>query len=343
MEEYSLWLETDYFEKFRCKGGACRNSCCEGWRISVSMKEYFDLIGRDCSPELHRRLESAFVPPQEPSPEKFRQIAPNWLGMCPMHGEDGLCMLHKECGEGALPEICRVYPRSMKNEGGINQACCSCSCEAVVETLMQEKQLHLRLARLPIKPEYAENSDQDIANTCAECLWTLQDRDLSLPERLRAICDRLKGDVQGGGDENQAFARLIRAVEDMEGNSASMRRFADRAAKRYAGGNLSLYRQDIQIFVQKFPMWVRWFENVLANHLVYMDFPFVDGRISTGEACRGLCVAYALMGLVCAGCEDEAAVADALAGLYRMVEHSPFYYNARLFAGAEKLLDLMNL
>jgi len=340
VEEYSIWLETDYFEKFRCKGGACRNSCCEGWKIGVSMREYFDLIGRDCSEELHKRLQSAFVAPDQPSPEKFRYIAPNWLGMCPMHGDDGLCMLHKECGEGALPEVCRVYPRSLKNEGGVNQACCSSSCEAVIEILLQEKQLHLRLARLPLKAEYAENSDQDMTRLCAECMWTLQDRDFSLPERIAAICRMLQCDPGCGMDQHQAFRLMISTLEKLEEGSQSMRRFGDFAAKRYAGGRLDLYREDVGAFEQRFPLWQRWFENVLANHLVYMNFPYCESRIEPRLACRGLCITYGLMRVLGACCADQDALVDALAGIFRLIEHSPFYYNARLFESASALLQL---
>ena len=125
MHDEPLWLEPDYFERFKCKCGECRSCCCDGWDIAVSREEYFRLIGMECSDELHHRLECAFRVPEEPSPERFRLISSNWLGECPMRDADGLCMLQKECGEDVLPEICRVYPRSLKKEGELLQACCS--------------------------------------------------------------------------------------------------------------------------------------------------------------------------------------------------------------------------
>lgn len=256
-----------------------------------------------------------------------------------MHGEDGLCMLHKECGEDVLPEICRVYPRSMKREGGVNQACCSSSCEAVIEILMDEKQLHLRLAHLPLRPEYAENSDKDMTGTCAECMWALQDRDLPLDARIGNIC-RMLGCDDAAMDEEAAFNLLIVTLQKLEEGSESMRRFGDHAAVRYSAGGIGLYRADSARFMEKFPRWQRWFENVLANHLLYMNFPFSDGRITPGQACRGLCLAYGLMRVLCADCDGQNDVVDALAGIFRLVEHSPFYYNARLFEGAAALLGL---
>ena len=135
MQDKQLWLQPDYFEGFKCKCGACRNCCCTGWDIAVGMDEYFRLIGMECPEEIHRRLECAFRVPDTPSPERFRLISPNWLGECPMHDEDGLCMIQRELGEAALPEICRMYPRCLKKEGELYEALCSNSCEAVVELL----------------------------------------------------------------------------------------------------------------------------------------------------------------------------------------------------------------
>ena len=339
MEESTLWLETDYFENFRCKGGACRNSCCEGWRISVSMKEYFDLIGRECSEELHRRLESAFVTPEYPSPEKFRQIAPNWQGLCPMHGEDGLCMLHCECGADALPEICRVYPRSLKREGQLNQACCSCSCEAVIELLMQENQLHFRMAEMNIQPEYTEKRPQEMMKTCAECMWMLQNRDIPLAERIAGICAQLGAEKTKCG-EAEALEKLMGVLETLAGDSASIGRFGKAALQRYGAGDVQKYRADIAAFEARFPLWERWLENVLANHFIYADFPCVDDRISEAQACGGLCLAYALLRVMCAPCASQQEVVDTIAGAFRLVEHSAFYYNARILKNPLDLLAL---
>ena len=135
----NIRIAPDYYDRFRCKGGACRNSCCMGWGISVDMKEYFLLIGLDCSPRLHARLECAFHQPDTPSPERYALISPDWRGDCPMHDEDGLCMLHRECGEDVLPAVCRMYPRSVREENGVIKCVCSASCEAVTELLMDEE------------------------------------------------------------------------------------------------------------------------------------------------------------------------------------------------------------
>lgn len=96
------------------------------------MDEYFRLLGLDCSPGLRARLDGAFHAADAPSPERYAQISHNWLGDCPMQREDGLCALQCECGETALPAVCRRYPRGAR--GLFDRECaCSNSCEAVLE------------------------------------------------------------------------------------------------------------------------------------------------------------------------------------------------------------------
>ena len=52
MQEDQQYLAPDYYPSFRCKQGKCRAACCEGWPISVTMNDYFTLLGVECSPEL---------------------------------------------------------------------------------------------------------------------------------------------------------------------------------------------------------------------------------------------------------------------------------------------------
>lgn len=134
MPEPDKLLVPEYYPAFRCKCGRCRATCCGGWGISISMQEYFRLLGLDCSPALRRRLDGALCPLEEPTEARYAQLLPDWRGVCPLQGQDGLCMLQQECGADALPPVCRHYPRGLRTAFG--PACaCSNSCEAVLEQL----------------------------------------------------------------------------------------------------------------------------------------------------------------------------------------------------------------
>lgn len=346
MDDRKTWLEADYYENFRCKGGACRNSCCEGWQIGVGMQEYFKLIGMDCSEDLHRRLECAFRVPESPSPERFRVIAPDWMGRCPLHGSDGLCMLQKECGADVLPEICRVYPRSMKAEAGMNQACCSGSCEAVVELLQRQDKLEFHFAELAAKPEFNEESQPNLLEIGPECMKKIQQREINLVQRVQSVCSALRAEESPAMDPPAALELAMEGLKGVMEDSPSLQFYGAAALERYAcADGWSIYAEDRRQFEAHFPAWQRWYENLLANHFLYMDFPCVDARLSQAAACDGLCLLYALLRLIpaawCAQHPNAEAAVDSIAGIFRLAEHSPFYYNAHVMAKNNAALLLL--
>ena len=109
-----IWLVPEYYDRFHCKADKCRHTCCSRWKIPVDRETYNRLITMDCSPELNRSLNTAFVLPETVSDDHYRIINHNWLGECPMLC-DGLCLLLKEKGEAFLPEICRLFPPQLQD------------------------------------------------------------------------------------------------------------------------------------------------------------------------------------------------------------------------------------
>lgn len=187
----------DYYPHFACKGGACRATCCRGWDVSLPMDEYFRLLGLDCSPELRARLDGAFHAADAPSPERYAQISHNWLGDCPMQREDGLCALQCECGEAALPAVCRRYPRGAR--GLFDRECaCSNSCEAVLE-MFWDREAPLGFIEgsdgglFPeAAPEPEPRRAQRYRAIRALCFGTMQNRSLGLAQRLLQIGQMLR-------------------------------------------------------------------------------------------------------------------------------------------------------
>ena len=241
----NIRIAPDYYDRFRCKGGACRNSCCMGWGISVSSSEYFRLIGQDCSSELHHRLECAFRPADDPSPERYALISHNWLGDCPMHDADGLCMLHKECGENALPSICRLYPRRMENSSGLLKCSCTNGCEGVTELLaLKEDPISFHREELAARSVLStENPNPELSRACIDIM---QNRALSLPERLTRIRRLLESFAQSGRidqsaaeaplaeapcDTSCALPLMIHILEQLSETSPSLQRFGADASR----------------------------------------------------------------------------------------------------------------
>lgn len=346
------WLEAGYYKDFSCKCGECRHTCCSGWKIAITEKEYFRLVGLNCSEELHHRIECAFEVPEFPSENRFRLMTPNWQGVCHMLGEDGLCMVQKECGEAAIPEICRVYPRSLKAENGHLQACCSGSCERVVELLMQLDRLDFCYGKLHEKAELSDKNGS-YEESGHRIIELLQDRTKTLDERIIEICawadeEGTTGEKQGlckiKTGENQdtpernewkSFNRVINCISEFQEESSSISEYAQDILLRYSGSSgAAAYYADLSRFEANYPEWSRYFENLLCNNIFYSNYPYVDDRLSAQQASMGLCLQYKILKIVCASATrenpTEEALVDAIAAVYHLVEHTSFYYNSSI-------------
>jgi len=331
--EKKLWLVPEYFSSFACKCGACRNACCRSWKIAVTEKEYFRMIGMNCSKELHDKLESAFSIPDFPSSDKFRMIEPDWRGQCRMLDSDGLCMLQKECGEPALSEICRVYPRSCKAENDRLQACCSSSCEAVVELLMEADRLEFSLKEIAAVPEISETIESDFQEAEQKAIDILQDRSLSLQERIIKICE------QNGYERSGELSALeiIEIIGCLSEESRTIQDYLEDLLKLKdldeAAVEETLKKASVD-FSANFPEWERYFENILVNNLFYSAFPCADRRIKSREACSGLALQYLFLKLICAvflqNDPSKERFVDCIAAIYHLVEHTAFYYNSKI-------------
>lgn len=326
MQEELRWFVPEYYSDFRCKCGACRSSCCAGWDIAVGRDEYYRLIGLDCSEKLHHCLECAFHPAQDRSPGHFQVISPNWLGDCHMHDENGLCILHAECGEDMLPEVCRMYPRSVKKCGDTCLAVCTNSCEGIVEMLMALDR-PLRFSSQPL----AACPHEEHAGFDPACLEMLQKQDLPLAQRILRMIRREASDAT----MDAAIGMLLSALECVSDSANSIADYISEALQRYAGGDrAALYAQDAKRFAWNFPNWRQVFENILANHLVYMNYPCADNRLDADGAAWGLCAAYGTMRLFSTACLNDKNTqedfVDMIAAIFRAVEHSSFYYNMHI-------------
>lgn len=156
------------------------------------MEEYFRLFGMDCPPEVRRRLDRALHVLPDSTPERYAQLLPDWQGRCPMQREDGLCSFQVECGEDAIPEVCRTYPRGVRTAFE-TECSCSNSCEKTLELLFARidplRFITMEFAReLPMtqQPEELEKArrDKEIQRAFIEIL---QDRRYSLPQRLARL------------------------------------------------------------------------------------------------------------------------------------------------------------
>ena len=128
-------LVPDFYDKFTCKAGACRHTCCQKWIIDVdevTARLYFEQQGK-----LGAALKNNIV-----QDEEGYHLRLNKDGFCPFLQKDGLCHLFVEMGEDSLCEICAAHPRFYEyfqgerediELGGVG-LCCEATCELLLAT-----------------------------------------------------------------------------------------------------------------------------------------------------------------------------------------------------------------
>ena len=332
MPETHEYLVPDYYPSFHCKMGACRSACCEGWPVSMSMQDYFHLLGVQCRGELRAKLDCALHLVKYPTPERYAQIEHRYDGNCPMRLEDGRCALHAELGEGSLPYICRLYPRAVRAEGDYECSCAG-SCEATIELLFAHEE-PLRFIRRTLTFELPKSAERSVFFESFEheqalrlCLIGLmQDRSLPLPRRmLRLGAAMAEAEEALSAQDSARIDRLIRGEtvlevpepssevrpEDLHSGLLVMEKFTEQLDERsdsiraigqdalgYFGrdeGTMNRYQAARAHFDQIAPRWPVYLENMLVNHMFFSRFPFADEHESLREEFVSFCMVYALL------------------------------------------------
>ena len=364
MQEDQQYLVPDYYPDFRCKQGACRTACCEGWPISFSMQDYFRLLSIPCSQELRRKLDSAMHLCDHPLPDHYAQISPRYDGKCPLHLPDGRCQMHAELGESMLSAVCRLYPRGIRT-GDDRECSCANSCEAVLE-LFLEHPGPLTFMRIPMTsglPDtpprihffHTEGREQEIR------LWLishLQDRTRSLPQRLLLMGEALhrlddaltsrdaaRLDALLTGREALPAPPAINTADDqllgglkiverlltiVDERSRSIHDYGE-AALAYLGvgeAACARCREGASSFAGLMPDWETWFEHMLVNHMYFVQFPFQDRPVPLKDEYLALCAVYALLRVLLIGCissrPTRETAVDVCAAAFRLIDHTEF-------------------
>ena len=218
-------LRPAYYDRFQCLAGACRFSCCKGWNITFNKKDYLALKRQEGSDELTANLtRNVRRIRQGPNAGRFYGEFDMSGGTCPLLREDGLCSLQLEKGHGALPEVCRVFPRTQAySDSGYLERRLTPACEAVLELLwdlpdgvdfvadplpsreQKEGRFQAGTALLP--------RTQDVRSMCIDLL---QDRRYPLAQRILLMGLALKELADGEEDVDGWLARTRTLADDPE-------------------------------------------------------------------------------------------------------------------------------
>lgn len=329
--DLSLFLVPDYYSSFNCKCGDCRQSCCEGWDVAISQKEYFELLSLDASEELRNRLARAFYIPKDADPDRYAFLNHDWLGNCPLRDSTGLCLLHSESGEETLPGVCRLYPRSIRRD--LCEATLSNSCEKVIE-MLAERTTQLRFVQQRIGAEGTGYEPPYRMSLRMQCIGILQDRNSSLAQSFESVGELIAGmKAQKRGFE-ECLAVMMGFCSEYSENGSSLSEYCAQSIRKLKDINENGYDKRRSLMKSMFPNLEMIQENLMVNHLFYEKFPYSESRENETEEYESLCAVLCFIGVLVNGnlerisCMDD--LVDLLSKAFRVMEHSAFHYNAHV-------------
>ena len=363
------FIVPDYYKDFQCKGKDCKNTCCSGWIVTIPMDEYFKLHGIDCESKLKDKIDRAFRPVYSPTLERYAEMVNNFRGDCPLLMENGYCQLHFECGEEALPSVCRTYPRSIKKDYAL-EASCSNSCEKTLEMLVRndlpiifEKQLlnYYELNQQEKKTEaeqffYIQLRDV-VFNVLSNRNYSLQRRIIKIGELFMAL------DIDSSSElyniewndfdlKKTDFEYSINTIKNItEWYKENNRNLADMLLEieEYYGNNkiMDKYLFAVKHFEELIPNHEIIMEKFLINHLFFRQFPFQPYFKTFYDEFIGLSGLYLILRYTSVALMVKkntlADYIDIMAKLFRVISHSKFEYNISVLLKNEISTDFTSI
>lgn len=224
-------LRPAYYDQFHCLAADCRFTCCKGWKITFNKKDYLSLKRVDGSPELNENMKKTLRRLKKgPFSENFYGEFDLAGGCCPLQRTDGLCSLQLEKGHGALPLVCKIFPRvEQYARSSYLERSLSPACEGVLELLWNLPQGVDYVSDLLPKEQIRDGTLQTSSalslrfqDIRSQCIDLLQDRRYPLPQRIFLMGLALR-ELADGQTDIDAWLAKAKAMENLPDISQILR------------------------------------------------------------------------------------------------------------------------
>ena len=257
----------NYYGKFKCIADRCKHSCCIGWEIDIdedTMALYNSLQG-DFAEKIRDNIEGE--PPHFVLKDGDR---------CPFLNQKGLCDIISEFGEGAICDICYLHPRFSNFYDEFTETGLGLCCEEAARIILTDEEkfvLHV--------PEFANN--EKFFKERAEAFEILQNRSLSIYERLKHLAEKYGFEFEFSNDELYEFYISLERLDKIWENEL--------AKLKNAEGVAVFEREDTQIFFEQ-----------LACYFIFRHF---EGGVDFAL------ISCWVLGAICSDCESIDEMLDA--------------------------------
>ena len=216
-------LRPNYFEKFRCIGGDCEETCCAGWKIDIDRKTYKTYM--KCKDVKMRKILERSIKRNRKSKSDHNYASFKLIdGKCTFLNEDNLCDIYIKLGEKSMCYTCKIYPRKYNYVNEITQQGLTLSCiEAAKLVLMNKETMEFDLVETNQKQtlfskilksnrgnNFLENNFEEMREFSIDIV---QNRKFSIEERL-IILGLFCKDLNNILENNISISNLINKYND---------------------------------------------------------------------------------------------------------------------------------
>ncbi len=194
MQQLFNVLQPQYFERFRCIGAECEDTCCDGWGILVDRQTYDKYQNVQApNPGQTALRDLVEINPASCSSSDFARI--RLAGTrCPALSE-GLCSIQQGLGESWLSDKCSSYPRVLTRLQGKIERSLHLSCPEAARLVLTDPEAMLfqesTVDEPPHRPGAVSSIDvgfsDEMHSSRALIVKIVKERNRPLPARLESL------------------------------------------------------------------------------------------------------------------------------------------------------------
>lgn len=303
-----------YYKDFKCKCGECRNCCCQGWNITLTLNDYTKLMNLECSDGLKDSINNGISMFSHATQERYAKIDMNYYGECKLRLSNGWCGLQCGVGEEHIPSVCRYYPRGIRKYPYLASSI-SNSCEWVIEYLSKENnKIDFEMLDLEFDIEKEENIKiyPEDFNTMQTKIISLFESDKPMKKIFEDLSELLN--VENNLNEDYIYNVLFELYATYK-HSYSIGSYIDQEKLTLnVLSNILNKSHEKEDIIKK----------ILINHMYFSLYPYVRSDLDLKYSYFGLYFIYIFYYSLLSLNKDVNFV-DLSANFFRTAEHANMY------------------